>query len=211
MTVTPPGMPGSQYGAHAPNFQATPPSGPASPVAYPTLPAARGGKLATVGAVIALLVAIAALIVAIVAVNRPSSSQANPAPPTTTSTRTTDTAVADHALCTAIAPLMGEIDRVSKAYVGLGEAGSPARDGALSKYVADVENWIDRIQPTVDSHPDANPFLLRSLQRFIDDQHLLVSDLAPGPLTSYAKALWSDSLGAYSGPLHTCDQLGVKW
>lgn len=204
-------MPGSQYGAQAPNFQATPPSGPAGPVAYPTAPATKGSRLATVGAVTALLVAITALVIALIAVNRPISSQANSVPPTSTSAPTADTAAADRALCTAIAPFMGEIDRVSKAYVGLGEAGSPARDGALSKYVADVENWIARIQPTVDSHADANSFLLRSLQRFIDDQHLLVSDLTPGPLTSYAKSLWSDSLGAYSGPLHTCDQLGVKW
>lgn len=211
MTVTPPGMPGSQYGAHTPNFQPTPPSGPVNPVAYPTAPTTRGSKLATVGTLAALLVAIAALVVAIIAVNRPNSSQPNSAPPTTTSTPTADSADADRALCTAIAPLMGEIDHVSKTYVGLGEAGSPARDGALPKYVTDVENWIARIQPIVDSHPEANSFLRRSLQRFIDDQHLLVSDLAPGPLTSYAKSLWSDSLGAYSGPLHACDQLGIKW
>ncbi len=41
--------------------------------------------------------------------------------------------------------------------------------------------------------------------------NLLVSDMQAGPLTSYANALWADSLGAYSGPLHVCDGAGVRW
>ncbi len=69
----------------------------------------------------------------------------------------------------------------------------------------------DAYNPFSTKHPDVDPFFKRSLQRYIDDQHLVVVDLSPGPLSSYAKVLFSDSVGAYSGPLHLCDGLGVKW
>jgi hypothetical protein len=67
------------------------------------------------------------------------------------------------------------------------------------------------VQPILDQHPDERPFFRRSLQRFIDDRNLLVSDLEPGPLATDATAMWFDSLGAYGGPLHIYNQLGVKW
>jgi hypothetical protein len=50
------------------------------------------------------------------------------------------------------------------------------------------------VQPILDQHPDARPFFRRSLQRFIDDRNLLVSDLEPGPLATDATAMWFDSL-----------------
>jgi hypothetical protein len=162
----------------------------------------------------AILLASAALVVGIIDLTRPSQT-AEPASQTTTpaATPTTghDTTVADRGLCTAIAPLMTEIDRVSNTFIGLGPAGTPPRDAALPKYISDTQDWIARVQPILDQHRDASPFFQRTLQRFIDDRNLLISDLAPGPLSSYANALWSDSLGAYSGPLHICDQLDVKW
>jgi hypothetical protein len=106
---------------------------------------------------------------------------------------------------------MTEINRISNTYLGLGQAGTPARDSTLPKFISDMQDWIGRVQPILDQHPDARPFFRRSLQRFIDDRNLLVSDLKPGPVAGDAYALWSDSEGAYSGPVHICDQLGVKW
>ncbi|PBA42258.1 hypothetical protein CKJ63_07385 [Mycobacterium avium] len=106
---------------------------------------------------------------------------------------------------------MAESDRFSNAWTDLGEPGTPARDTATPKFVSDTLNWIGRAQPILDQHPDVDPYFQRSLQRFIDDLHLLVVDLRPGPLTSYAKALYADGVGAYSGPLHICDGLGIKW
>jgi hypothetical protein len=106
---------------------------------------------------------------------------------------------------------MAEINGISNTYLALGEAGTPARDSALPKFISDTQDWIGRVQPILDQHPDARPFFRRSLQRFIDDRNLLVLGLKPGPLSPEAYAMWSDSLGAYSGPLHVCDQLGVKW
>jgi hypothetical protein len=106
---------------------------------------------------------------------------------------------------------MTEINRISYSYLKLGEAGTPARDSALPKFISDTQDWIGRVQPILDQHPDARPFFRRSLQRFIDDRNLLVSDLKAGPLPTYAHEMWSDSEGAYTGPLHICDQLGVKW
>jgi len=128
-----------------------------------------------------------------------------------TATTAADTTSADRALCTAIAPLMGENDRFSNAYIRLGEAGSPARDQALPKFISDSQDWVKRVQPILDQHSDANPYLQRTLQRFLDDRSLLVSDMQPGPLTSYANTLWADSLGAYSGPLHVCGGVGITW
>ena len=106
---------------------------------------------------------------------------------------------------------MAEDDQFSNAYARLGEAGTPARDAATPKFISDTQDWIRRIQPVLDQNPDADPYFRRSLQRYIDDQHLVVVDLPPGPLTAYTKTLFSDSVGAYSGPLHLCVGVGVEW
>ena len=106
---------------------------------------------------------------------------------------------------------MGENDRVANAYVDLGPVGTPARDAAKSKYVSDIGDWVGRIQPVLDSNPAADPFLRRSLQRFIDDQRFLVEDLASGPYESYDDTIWADHMAAGSGPLSICYKLGVKW
>jgi hypothetical protein len=218
MTVTQHGASSTPYGpapGALPGGRPTPPAGPPGYDWRYAPPARRGNKLVTVGIVTTALIALAALAVGIAAlVTRPtpapgaapSSAAASPRP-----TPTGDTSAADRALCTAIAPLMAENDHTNNAYVKSGDAGTPARDGATPKFISDTLNWIGRAQPILDQHPGVDPYFQRSLQRFIDDQHLLVVDLAPGPLTSYAKALFSDSVGAYSGPLHICEGLGIKW
>lgn len=164
-------------------------------------------------ALIAAVLAAAALVVTVIALIRPTPAAIPASAPITTTpapAQPQDTTTADRALCTAIAPLMTEIDRISNTYFWLGDAGTPARDSALPKFISDTQDWIGRVQPILDQHPDARPFFRRSLQRFIDDRNLLVSDLKPGPLPTEAYTMWWDSLGAYSGPLHICDQLGVK-
>lgn len=167
------------------------------------------------GIAITALISLAALAVGIVAlVTRPTpapAAAAGTAPTVPSTAPGGDTSAADRALCTAIAPLMTENDQTNNAYVKSGDAGTPARDAATPKFISDTLNWIGRAQPILDQNPDVDPFFKRSLQRFIDDQHLIVVDLTPGPLTSYAKTLFSDSVGAYSGPLHICDGLGIKW
>jgi hypothetical protein len=173
-------------------------------------PAPRRSKLLAAGVALASVLAAAALVIAIVLLVRPAAAPSR-APATSSATTTGDTTDADRALCTALAPLMAEDDQFSNAYVRLGDPGTPARDAATPKFITDTQNWIRRIQPVVDQNPSADPYFRRSLQRYIDDQHLIVVDLNPGPLTAYAKALFSDSVGAYSGPLHLCDGLGVKW
>ena len=176
-------------------------------------PAPRRSRLLTAGVVVAILLATAALVIGIVLLVRPAPAQpaAIPTPATPSATAPGDTTEADRALCTAIAPLMGETDRITKAWVDLGEAGTPARDAATPKFITDTQDWIRRIQPVLDQHPDVDPYFQRSLQRFIDDQHLMVVDLVPGPLSSHAKALYDDGSGAYGGPLHVCYDLGIKW
>jgi hypothetical protein len=162
----------------------------------------------------AIVLAAAALAVGIVSLAKPASSDTRAAPDAAKSASAPasgDTKDADLALCTAIAPLMAESDQLSKAYVGTGAPATPGRDAATPKFITDVQDWVRRIQPIVDQNPEVDPFFKRSLQRFIDDWHLFVIDLGPGELTSYAKTLWADSTGAYSGPLHICDGLGVKW
>ncbi|WP_431241084.1 hypothetical protein ACQ86B_28705 (plasmid) [Mycolicibacterium aichiense] len=106
---------------------------------------------------------------------------------------------------------MAENDQTNNTYAKTGDAGTPARDAATPKFISDTLDWIRKAQPILDQHPDVDPFFRRSLQRFIDDQHLIVIDLTPGPLAQYTKTLFSDSVGAYSGPLHICDGLGIKW
>jgi hypothetical protein len=163
---------------------------------------------------ITAVLAAAALVVTVIALMRPTPAATPASAPVTTTpapAQPQDTIGFDRALCTAIAKLMAEINGISNTYQALGEAGTPARDSALPKFISDTQDWVGRVQPILDQHPDARPFFRRSLQRFIDDRNLLVSVLKPGPLSPEAYAMWSDSLGAYSGPLHICDQLGVKW
>jgi hypothetical protein len=163
---------------------------------------------------VAILLATAALVVGIVDLVRPSTP-ATPAASTSTSPAPTsapaDFTAADRALCTAIAPLMTEDNRVSKTLSSQAPAGSPAWNSAVPKFVSDTKDWVGRIQPIIDSHPDVDPYLHRSLQRFVDDKRALVADLEAGPWQPYDQTIWDDSLGAGTGPLSICWDLGVKW
>ena len=162
----------------------------------------------------AILLATAALVVGIVDLTR-SLTRAAPLPlsPTTSAPTPapTDFTAANRALCTAIAPLMSESDRVAKTYSDLGPANTPAWNAGKDKFISDTRDWVGRIQPVIDSHPGADPYFRRSLQRFVDDRRLLVADLEEGPWQPYDQTNWNDSLSAYNGPLTTCWDLGVKW
>src|SRR3954451_15124157 len=66
-------------------------------------------------ALVAAVIAVVALVVGVIGLFRPTSGSA-PATSVASSTRTgagQDTSTADHALCSAIAPLMAEYDRTS--------------------------------------------------------------------------------------------------
>jgi hypothetical protein len=106
---------------------------------------------------------------------------------------------------------MAESDRTGKAYGKLGLAGSPAWNAGLPTFISDTKDWFGRIQPVIDSHPDADPYLRRGLQRLIDDRRFLVADLEAGPFQTYDDTIWQDSLAAYTGPLNVCYDLGVTW
>ena len=81
----------------------------------------------------------------------------------------------------------------------------------MPKFASDTKDWIKRTQDALDSNPDASGFLRRSLQRYIDDFHLMAVGLRPGPAKAYTENLYSDSLAAYDGPIALCGDLGVKW
>ena len=121
----------------------------------------------------AILLATAALVVGIVDLTR-SSTRAAPAASTPTTpaptSAPTDFTGANRALCTAIAPLMTEDNRVAKMFSNLGPAGSQGWDAGKDKFVSDTKDWVGRIQPVIDSHPNVDPYFRRSLQRFVDDQ-----------------------------------------
>jgi hypothetical protein len=164
------------------------------------------------------LVAVAALVVGILALTTSSGSGSSAAgsssvsaSPSPTSTPAADTTSANRALCQAIAPLMSESDSASKAYINTGAIGSPERTAATPKFVSDTKDWASRIQPVIDAHPDVDPYFARTLQRFVDDMRLFVTDLDAGPFQPYDETVRNDSLAAYSGPLRTCYDLGVRW
>src|ERR1700722_11152389 len=181
MTVTQHG-PGAQYGpSPAPTVPGGPPAPPPGPPPsewrYPPPPTRRGKGL-PIAVAAAIMLATAALVVGLIDLTRPSQTSApaaSSATPAATPTTGQDTAAANHELCTAIAPLMSESDQIGKTWVGFGPAGTPQRDAALPKFISDTQVWITRIQPILDQHRDASPFFQRSLQRFIDDQNLIVS------------------------------------
>jgi hypothetical protein len=172
----------------------------------------RGAGIAVALATVAVVLAAAALIVAVVRGGQSPAPATPTAPPSTSPTpAASDTEVADKALCQAIAPLMAESNKQANDWVALGEQGSPARDGALPKYVSDTKDWVRRAEAVVDAHLGINPFLIRTLHRYIDDLSLYVTNVGPGPKQIYDAAAWNDSLVAYGGPKSICLDLGVNW
>jgi len=162
---------------------------------------------------VAILLATAALVVGIVDLTRSPARVAtgSSAPSTSTPAASADFLNGNRALCAAIAPLMAESDRIAKAYTSLGPAGTPSWNTGAQQFIRDTKDWAGRIQPIIDNHQDAEPFLHRSLQRFVDDQRLLALDLEAGPYQPYDQTIWNDSLAADNGPLSICWGLGVKW
>lgn len=217
MTVAQHGPPSTPYGPAAGTAPGGPPPPPVGPPGNDwryAPPVRRGNKLMSAGIVITALISLAALAVGIVAlVTRPTPATAVPAPaPASRSAAPAgDTTTADRALCNAISPLMTEDDHNSNTWIATGDPGSPERDAALPKYRDDTEDWAGRIQDVVDANPNAHPFLLRTLQRFVDDRVLLVRNMRPGPSKQYDDEAWSDSMTAYGGPLSVCNALGIKW
>ena len=164
------------------------------------------------GTVLVGLIGIAALVVGIIALIKASGSTTpTPSLAAPTSSTPADTSSADRALCHAIAPLMAESDSVTTAYINTGRPRSPERIAATPKYVATTKDWATRIQSAIDANPDVDPYFQRTLQRFVDDRRLFVTDLEAGPSQPYDDTVYSDSMAAYTGPLRTCWDLGVKW
>ena len=165
--------------------------------------------------IVAVILAVIALVVGVIAlVERPTAAPTRSAattPAAPAGSAAPNTADADRALCQAIAPLMTESDQAATQYINTGAPGTPQRDAAIPKYREQTEGWARRIQAVLDAHPDAQPYLKRTLQRFIDDEKLFVANVRPGPATKYDDEMWSDSLGAVGGPLAVCQDLGVQW
>lgn len=167
-----------------------------------------------VGLAVAILLAAAALVVGTIAISRPTSSiPANRTPPAASPTASapTDTTAADRQLCEVVGPLLRESDETGKGFVNLGDPGTAARDAGIPNYEASVLDWVKRIQPVLDSHPKANPYLRRMLQRMIDDIHSYATNIRPGPETAPDAAAWNDASVAYGGPFDVCHRLGVQW
>jgi len=106
---------------------------------------------------------------------------------------------------------MAEYDKVATAWFALGAPGSPARDGALPTFIDDTLDWVSRVDVVIAEHETAQPRLLRTLQRHVDDLWLLVNNVEPGPERTYDAAAWTDSLVAYGGPQSICESIGAGW
>jgi hypothetical protein len=150
--------------------------------------------------------AVAALVVALVAMQREPTGVATP-----TGTPSPPTGDADRALCQAIAPLMKENDDRSNAFLASGQPGSPEQTAALPKFVTDSQDWAHRAQQVLDAHANPPRWMIRTLQRYIDDVQLFVASVRPGSGTKYDEAAWTDGIVAYGGPVATCQALGIQW
>jgi hypothetical protein len=106
---------------------------------------------------------------------------------------------------------MAEGDQTTNAWLATGVPGTPARDAALPKYRSDTEDWARRTQDVLDAHPDVDAFFKRTLQRFIDDQILLVRNMQPGPSKPPDDEAYADGMTAYEGPVSVCAALAIKW
>jgi hypothetical protein len=96
-------------------------------------------------------------------------------------------------------------------FVNLGHTGTPERDAGIANYEASVLDWIKRIQPVIDDHLSADPYLRRMLQRTVDDTHSYSTSIRPGPENDADAAAWNDKLVAIGGPFEVCRRLGVEW
>jgi hypothetical protein len=153
----------------------------------------------------------AALVLSLVALTKHTvSDNASPAGPQARTGQPGSTDDADKALCTAIAPLIKEDAERGKAFVGLGDSGTPARDGAIPDFLHYTQDWTKQIQPVLDQHPDASPYLTRTLQRYIDDRRIYAGNIRPGPEQDADAAAWNDATVAIGGPLEVCGNLGIK-
>ena len=147
------------------------PPGGYAPQPQPTPPPRQRGLLLTIGLATAILLATAALVVGIIAISRPTASTpANRTPPSGSPTATaTDTSAADRKLCKDVGPLLRESDETGKNFVNLGQPEPPPAMRASLTIRPRYLDWVKRIQPIVDSHAEADPFLKRTLQRMVDD------------------------------------------
>jgi hypothetical protein len=189
--------------------------GAAPPWMPPQQPAAGRPRFSWTALGTAVLAA-AALVVAIIALAQSRTTTASlppPAPvtPSASPASGNDYTSANRALCTAIGPVISEDDQVARTLSDLGPAGSAGWNSGVSKFINDTKGWLGRVQPVIDSHPNVEPFLHRSLQRFVDDQRNLVADLEAGPWQRNDQTLWDDSSSVSAGPQAICWDLGVKW
>ena len=204
--------PGMTSPENVPHPAPPPPTAPyATPGPYARRPRRGRGLLAGIGIAVAVALAAAALVISLVTAHRNSTSSAAP-PPSQPTNQPASTADSDKALCQAIAPLIKENSERGKAFVNLGHTGTPERDAGIPSYVADTTDWVKRAQAVLDEHfnPASPPgFLMRSLQRFVDDKHAYAVSIRPGPATDADNAAWNDSLVSLSGPFDVCDGVGV--
>lgn len=188
-----------------------PPPGPPSYGWAPPEPPRRGRGMAVALAGVGLL-AVTAMGLSIVSLttspaSSPTAQTSNAAPPNAR----VDTAAATRNLCTAVGPLVAQTDQIANTWMGLGPVGTPARDGGTPKFVTDMTGAVARIQQVLDSHPDADPFLRRSLQRGIDDELMIAADVSTGPFEPYDQNTWLDRQSSYGGVLSVCSKAGVTW
>jgi hypothetical protein len=185
-----------------------PPSYP-SPVPYAQQPHRGRWIVVGIGLVVAIALGAAALIVSLTKSGPTTIVEARPSSPPTN--QPVDTTAADKALCQAMAPLAKEGTARDKAFVTLGRPGTPERDAGIPSYVADTIAWATRAQAVLDQHFVSQPgFLMRSFQRYVDDERAYVAGVRPGPATEADNAAWNDSSVALNGPLDVCDRLGVQ-
>src|SRR6201997_2098320 len=111
-------------------------------VPIPPPPPRRGRTLlAGVGITLAIALAAAALVVSLVSAHRngtPIQTAQSASQPTNQATPGAD----DRAVCGAIAPLIKEAEADGKAFVALGNSGTPARDGGIDGFVSKTADWV---------------------------------------------------------------------
>ena len=93
----------------------------------------------------------AALVISLITAHHNSSTPA--AQPTSQPTnQPASTADSDKALCEAIAPLIKEATAQGKAFVSLGDYGTPARDAGIPSFMTQTADWVTRAQTVVNQH-----------------------------------------------------------
>jgi hypothetical protein len=107
---------------------------------------------------------------------------------------------------------MRESEDTRNAFQRTGAPGTPERNAAIPSFVSDTHDWANRVQNVLNEHAEPPRYLIRTLQRYIDDALLYAENISPDrPPSKYETQIYDLSIMDYGGPVGRCADLDAGW